>query len=148
TAYPTVDTAVAAIKCGARDYLPKPFTPEQVRRVVAQALEERVSPPNGPSAELHTQSPAMRATLSLVAQAAASDTPVLLRGESGTGKGVLAQMLHARSGRAKRPFVRVNCPTLASDLLASELFGHARGALPGALRPEPGRIESAEGGTL
>ncbi len=73
---------------------------------------------------------------------------MLLRGESGTGKGVLARALHARSARAGRPFVVVNCPTLSADLVASELFGHTRGAFTGAVRDNPGRVEYADGGTL
>ena len=74
--------------------------------------------------------------------------PVLLRGENGTGKGVLARLLHAGSVRRERPFVVVNCPTLSEELLASELFGHARGAFTGAVRDQPGRVEAADGGTL
>jgi NtrC-family two-component system response regulator AlgB len=90
----------------------------------------------------------MRAVLEVVERAAPSDAPVLLTGESGTGKGVLAQVLHARSARAAHPFVVVNCPTLSEELLASELFGHARGAFTGAVRDQTGRVEAAEGGTL
>src|SRR5262249_57832549 len=76
------------------------------------------------------------------------DVSALLRGESGTGKGVLARALHAQSARAGQPFVMVNCPTLSEELLASELFGHARGAFTGAVRDQPGRVEAAQGGTL
>ncbi len=81
------------------------------------------------------------------AQAAAHDVPVLLRGENGTGKGVLARVLHSWSARAAAPFVTVNCPTLTDELLASELFGHARGAFTGAVRDQPGKVEAAERGT-
>jgi NtrC-family two-component system response regulator AlgB len=81
-------------------------------------------------------------------KAAPHDVSVLLRGESGTGKGVLARALHAASPRRERPFVVVNCPTLSEELLASELFGHARGSFTGATRDQPGRIEGAEGGTV
>ena len=79
---------------------------------------------------------------------APTDAPVLLRGESGTGKGVVAHLLHTQSGRAAKPFVMVNCPTLSEELLASELFGHMRGAFTGAVRDQPGRVEMADGGTL
>ena len=84
----------------------------------------------------------------MLEKAAGHDVSVLLRGESGTGKGVLARALHACSPRRDRPFVVVNCPTLSDELLASELFGHARGAFTGAVRDQPGRVEAAEGGTL
>jgi NtrC-family two-component system response regulator AlgB len=90
----------------------------------------------------------MRAVLNVVARVAQADAPVLLRGESGTGKGVLARLLHEQSPRASRPFVVVNCPTLSEELLASELFGHSRGAFTGAVRDQPGRVEMAQGGTL
>ncbi|MFZ5586846.1 MAG: sigma-54-dependent transcriptional regulator [Thermodesulfobacteriota bacterium] len=159
TAYATFDTAVEAIKLGAQDYLPKPFTPAQIRHVLEQVserrqlvsrtreLEERLSKAL-PQALLETNSPLMRQVMDVLWRAAVSDAPVLLRGESGTGKEVLARSLHARSKRSGRPFVAVNCPTLSEDLLASELFGHARGAFTGALKDKPGRVEAAEGGTL
>jgi NtrC-family two-component system response regulator AlgB len=159
TAYATVDTAVEAIKRGALDYLPKPFTPAQIRHVVEQVqartasarrvanLEERLAS-EVPEADLETQSRPMRAVLETIARAAPSDAPVLLRGENGTGKGVLAHALHAQSPRAQRAFVTVNCPTLSDELLASELFGHTKGAFTGAVRDQPGRVEAAHGGTL
>ena len=159
TAYATFDTAVEAVKRGAKDYIPKPFTPAQIEHVVRKLAERRELTSRianleqqltqaAPELDLQTQSQAMRAVLDTALRAAASDTTVLLRGESGTGKGVLARMIHARSKRAARPFVVVNCPTLSEELLASELFGHAKGAFTGAVRDQAGRVEAAEGGTL
>ncbi|WNG43001.1 sigma-54-dependent Fis family transcriptional regulator [Archangium minus] len=159
TAYATFDTAVEAMKRGARDYLPKPFTPAQIRHLVEKTRAHReLSSQLGnlegqlaqsvPEATLETASPAMHAALALITRAAASDAAVLLRGESGTGKGVLARVLHSLSARRRRPFVTVNCPTLSEQLLVSELFGHVRGAFTGAVRDQPGRVEQAEGGTL
>ena len=159
TAYATFDTAVEAIKRGAVDYLPKPFTPAQIRHVVEQAatrrsymhrvaeLETKLAD-EVPEADLTTDSPKMRAALDIIARAAPSDAPNLLRGENGTGKGVLARAIHAESPRSRRPFVTVNCPTLSEELLAGELFGHAVGAFTGAVRDQAGRVEAAEGGTL
>jgi NtrC-family two-component system response regulator AlgB len=159
TAYTTVDTAVDAIKRGAKEYLPKPFTPAQIRLIVEQLTEQRrlahrIRDLEGqlqealPEVDTETASAKMRAVLDIVARAARADTPVLLRGESGTGKGVIARLLHTQSQRAPEPFVVVNCPTLSEELLASELFGHARGAFTGAVRDQPGRVEMAQGGTL
>jgi len=159
TAYATFDTAVEAIRRGARDYLPKPFTPAQIERAVTQArerrelvhrlsdLEERLAGAE-PEVSLETASPAMRAVLEVLEKAAAHDVPALLRGESGTGKTVLARALHRLSPRRDQPFAVVNCPALSDDLLASEMFGHVRGAFTGAVRDQPGRVEAAEGGTL
>jgi NtrC-family two-component system response regulator AlgB len=159
TAYATVDTAVEAIKRGALDYLPKPFTPAQIRHVVdgvtsrkasarrVAALEAQLAT-EVPEADLTTSSKAMQTVLDTLSRAAPSDAPVLLRGENGTGKGVLAHALHAQSPRVAKAFVTVNCPTLSDELLASELFGHAKGAFTGAVRDQPGRVEAADGGTL
>jgi NtrC-family two-component system response regulator AlgB len=159
TAYGTIDAAVQAVKSGATEFLTKPFTPAQIRSVVdkittqrqlqrqlanlSEQLAEAI-----PEVELLTQSAKMQSVLEIISRVAASDVSVLLRGESGTGKGVLARLLHSRSARKDHPFVMVNCPTLSEDLLASELFGHARGAFTGAVRDQPGRVESAQGGTL
>ncbi len=159
TAYATFDTAVEAIKRGAKDYLPKPFTPAQIRHVVEQLAKQRelvhrVLDLEGqlreavPEVDLDTASPKMRAVLDMVVRAAQSEATVLFRGESGTGKGVLARLLHAQSARAAGPFVVVNCPTLSEELLASELFGHTRGAFTGAVRDQAGRVEMAQAGTL
>lgn len=159
TAYATIDTAVEAIKRGAFHYLPKPFTVPQLRLMVEQvqsaqrqerqqaALVQRLAQ-EVPSLELETHAPRMRETLQLLERAAQADVSVLLRGESGCGKGVLAHYLHQSSPRHERPFVVVNCPTLSDELLASELFGHARGAFTGAVRDQAGRVEAAQGGTL
>lgn len=159
TAYATVETAVEAIRAGASDYLPKPFTPAQIRHTVEltmqrRALTRRVADLEQqlhevvPEIDLATESPRMRSVLETIRRAAASDVAILLRGESGTGKGVLARALHAQSPRRSHPFVVVNCPTLSEDLLASELFGHAKGSFTGAVRDQAGRVEAAEGGTL
>lgn len=159
TAYATFDTAVEAIKRGAKDYLPKPFTPVQIRHVVEQLTERRELTrrvldleeqlrESVPEVDLETDSPKMRAVLDIILRAARSEAPVLLCGESGTGKGVLARTVHAQSARASGPLVVVNCPTLPEELLTSELFGHAKGAFTGAVRDQPGRVEAAQGGTF
>src|SRR5919201_2157203 len=159
TAYATVDTAVEAMRRGAKDYLPKPFTPAQIRNLVERALERRTLTRRlyeleeqleeaAPEAVLETASPRMQAGLDVIERTASHDVAVLLRGENGTGKGVLARLLHGRSQRRDRPFVVVNCPTLSEELLASELFGHARGAFTGEVKDQEGRVEAAEGGTV
>ncbi|HSK29436.1 MAG TPA: sigma-54 dependent transcriptional regulator, partial [Candidatus Limnocylindria bacterium] len=159
TAYATVDSAVEAIQRGASDYLPKPFTPAQIRHVVDQCrkqreLKSRVKDLEGrlseaaPESELDTDSPKLRAVFDIAMKASGSDAPLLLRGESGTGKSVLARWIHSLSPRRRQPFVVINCPTLSEELLTSELFGHAKGAFTGAVRDQPGRVEAAENGTL
>jgi NtrC-family two-component system response regulator AlgB len=165
TAYASVDRAVEAMRHGAWDFVAKPFTPDQVRQAVLRAaerrrlmsrvadLEERLAmaaPDSFVAADplVASASPAFRAVIETLVRAAASDAPVLLRGESGTGKSSLARMVHDRSRRAARPFAVVNCPTLTADLLAAELFGHVRGAFTGAVRDQAGRVETADGGTL
>jgi len=159
TAYASIESAVSAIKSGAQDYLPKPFTPAQVRLIVDRlrdlwVLENRVAELEGRLAEttpdvlMETRCQAMQQALATISQAAKANTAVLLRGESGTGKGVLARLLHERSPRAGHRFITVNCPTLTDELLASELFGHVRGAFTGAVRDQRGKVEEADGGTL
>lgn len=158
TAFASIPTAVEAIRKGARDYLPKPFDPDQIRLLVEEvererALRQRVAELESrlaevPEADFESDSPLVRQVLDIARRAAASEVPVLLRGESGTGKTLLARFLHAHSRREGGPFVVVNCPTLSEELLASELFGHVRGAFTGAVRDAAGRVEGAHGGTL
>lgn len=159
TAYATIETAVEAMRRGAVDYLPKPFTPDQLRVVLdrirqlrrlqsqVEELEEQVRSVV-PEANLQTEEPVMQQALEVAFKAAASEATVLFRGESGTGKGVLAQALHARSPRAAGPFLTVACPSLSAELLESELFGHARGAFTGAVQDTVGKVATAAGGTL
>jgi NtrC-family two-component system response regulator AlgB len=159
TAYATIETAVDTLRRGAWDYLPKPYTPDQIRQLVARArerrgltqqvadLESRLARAQ-PALDTSSESPPMRQVHDLIARAAKTDAQVLFRGETGTGKTALARLLHDESARRDRPFAVVNCPTLSADLLASELFGHARGAFTGAVKDQPGRVDAADGGTL
>jgi NtrC-family two-component system response regulator AlgB len=159
TAQAAIDTAVEAIKLGAVDYLPKPFTPAQIRHVVAKiaarrTVDARVANLESqlaaelPGIDVATASPLMRDAIEMATRVAASDAPVLLRGENGTGKSVIARLIHASGRRSNKPCMTVNCPTLSEELLASELFGHTIGSFTGAVRDQPGRVEAAEGGTL
>jgi two-component system, NtrC family, response regulator AlgB len=159
TAYATIASAVEATRRGALDYLPKPFTPDQLRMTLERwrqmrrlrnqvaDLQEQVRA-FAPEADLDTVEPAMKQAVDLALQAAASEATVLLRGESGTGKGVLARAMHARSPRATGPFVTIHCPSLSAELLESELFGHVKGAFTGAMQTTTGKAAAAEGGTL
>jgi NtrC-family two-component system response regulator AlgB len=156
TAYATVPQAVEAIQAGAYGYLVKPFSIDQVGRVVGRALEaQRLRLENhslrtvlGQPVLLESSSPAMRRTIETAQRAADSDATVLLTGESGTGKGVLAAAVHRWSLRAGGPFVPISCTTLSEHLLESELFGHVKGAFTGALVDKAGRLDGAAGGTL
>jgi len=159
TAHGSIDSAVQTMKRGAADYLTKPFTPAQVKLVVERVahvralelqvagLEEIVGQSKGEPI-LKTSNPSMQRTINLARQVAASETNVLIRGESGTGKGVLARAIHAWSNRAGKPMSTISCPTLSPQLLESELFGHARGAFTGAIRDNVGRIAASDGGTI
>jgi NtrC-family two-component system response regulator AlgB len=159
TAYATIETAVEAMRRGALDYLPKPFTPDQLRRVLdrvahTRRLESQVEELSDqvrsivPEADLQTEEAPMRHVLEVAFKAATSDVTILLRGESGTGKGVLARAIHARSNRSTAPFITVHCPSLSAELLESELFGHVRGAFTGAVEDTVGKVAVAEGGSL
>lgn len=159
TAYASIDTAVEAMRRGATDYIPKPFTPEQVQLVTervanVRGMEQRIATLKDDLERLHpeisftSQHPGMQRAVELARQVAASEAVVLLRGPSGTGKTVLARAIHGWSHRADKPFGTISCPTLSSELIESELFGHVKGAFTGALRDSPGRIAACEGGTL
>jgi len=159
TAYASVETAVEAMRRGAFDYLPKPCTPDQVRQVLGRIektrkLERRVAElesrlgTEGPEIDLTSQSPAMQKTLDIAFKAAGSEATVLLLGESGTGKSVLARAMHQRSPRRTGAFVTVSCPSLSRELLESDLFGHVKGAFTGAVAETHGKVAAADGGTL
>jgi len=156
TAFATVESAVAAMKAGAYDYVTKPFSLEEIQMLVERALQlQGLQAENRALREamddlplLESKSPAMIRLLDTARQAASSDATVLLTGESGTGKNVLAKQIHRWSQRKERPFVVVNCTTLSEELLESELFGHVRGAFTGAIKDKPGRLEAADSGTV
>ncbi len=159
TAHASFQNAIEAIRLGAADYLPKPFTPEQVRLVLGRVeqnrrLERRVEDletlfeAREVDGRLAAQDTAMRDVLDLAHRTAASEASILLLGESGTGKSVLAREIHQRSPRALHPLVTVSCPSLSRELLESDLFGHAKGAFTGAVSNTEGKVAAADGGTL
>jgi len=159
TAFASIETAVEAMRRGAFDYLAKPCTPEQIRQVLARItrtrrLEGRVAEletrlrAEGPEADLQTNSPTMQKAIQVALKAAESDAIILLLGESGTGKSVLARAVHQHSPRHANPFVTVSCPSLSRELLESELFGHIKGAFTGAVADTWGKVAAADGGTL
>src|SRR6476646_1086818 len=132
--------AVAAIHAGAKEYIPLPPDPELISAVLAAVADD--------SREMIYRDDAMAAVVKLTQQIAGSEASVLITGESGTGKEVLARYLHARSPRAKKPFISVNCAAIPESRLESELFGHEKGAFTGALARRIGKFEEANGGTL
>ena len=159
TAYASIDTAVEAMRRGATDYIPKPFTPAQVKLAVDKVFEMRTLEQRivslqedlgrlNPEIDFTTASAGMQRVINLSRQVASTDATILLRGESGTGKTVVARAIHQWSHRANKLIQIVSCPTFSPDLLESELFGHVKGAFTGAVRDHPGRIASCEGGTL
>ncbi len=159
TAHGSIETAVEAMKEGAFDYLTKPFSPDQVRHRLRQielvrslqgevaGLRRRLGDlPFGE--EFLTQNPAVQHLLEVVRSVAASSATVLISGESGTGKTLLARLIHGASARREGPFVALDCASFQESLLESELFGHARGAFTGAVADKTGKVERAQGGTL
>jgi len=159
TAFASIDTAVEAMRRGAFDYLSKPFTPDQIRQVLSHVertrrlekrvveLESRVAA-DGPDIDLESDSETVRAIFEIAFKAADSDSTIILLGESGTGKSLLARAIHQRSPRHNEPFVTVSCPSLSRELLESELFGHVKGAFTGAHADTKGKVATADGGTL
>lgn len=162
SAYGTIDTAIECMKLGAYDYVSKPFKPDEVvltlkkaeerlrlRRANLRLQEElaRGAPPRG-AAGIIRRSAAMERVLSLLTKLADSSSPVLITGETGTGKELVARALHAEGVRKERPFVALNCSAISATLMESELFGHVKGAFTGADRERRGLFGAADGGTL
>jgi two-component system, NtrC family, response regulator AtoC len=152
-------TVVDAMRRGAADYVTKPFQPQELELTVQGVLEARRPPDEAPdprrrpdrrdgSPDFVSASPGMRRVKEIVRQVADTDAPVLLLGESGVGKDVVARFIHAQSRRRAQTLVRINCAALPQDLLESELFGYERGAFSGALREKPGMFELAHRGTI
>jgi DNA-binding NtrC family response regulator len=160
TGYASVSSAVEVMKMGALDYLPKPFTPEELRAIVRQALSERElrlqnrslqqnmlkAPPL--SHQLIGNSPKIKQVITMIQKVAPTDATVLIHGDSGTGKELVARAVHANSGRRENVFFAVDCGTLSSSLLESELFGHTKGAFTGAHDKKDGIFKLADGGTI
>lgn len=159
TAYGSVESAVDAMKRGASDYLMKPFEPDElychVERLLLQkkVVDENMMLREQISSHMHCEeligvSSCMQQLFELIEQVAQVDSPVLLRGETGTGKELVAKAIHAMSERSMAPFVPINCGAFTETLLESELFGHESGAFTGARKAKKGRLEMARGGTL
>ncbi|OGW62450.1 MAG: Fis family transcriptional regulator [Nitrospirae bacterium RBG_16_64_22] len=159
TAYASHETAVEAMKLGAKDYIPKPFKVVEIKAKIRSALEERalraenrvlrqeISQRAG-SRDFVGKSPGMQKIFELIEKVAEGRSTVLISGESGTGKELVARAIHAGSGRKDRPFVGINCGAVPENLLESELFGHMKGSFTGAVANKDGLFEVADGGTL
>ena len=158
TAYGTVDTAVEAMRLGAYDYINKPFRTEELVLTLQRAREEaelrrevaqlRRQTPQGPTSRMVGRAPPMQRLMDLMERVAPTRATVLIQGETGTGKELVARGIHDLSDRARRPFVAVNCSALPEGLLESELFGHMKGSFTGAIQNKRGLFEEAAGGTL
>jgi two-component system, NtrC family, response regulator AlgB len=159
TAFASIETAVEAMKRGAADYIAKPFTPAQLELLTERlgslcAMERKIASLQDtidrldPEVTFISHDPSMQQAIELARQVAPSEAAVLLRGPSGTGKSILARAIHMWSRRSQKPFGTISCPSLSTELLESELFGHVKGAFTGALRDNPGRIAAYDGGTL
>ncbi len=159
TGHGTIDTAIESIRMGAFDYIAKPCPLDEIEIRIQRALERQMLQRRASILERGLtlpdvkdsfvgQSPPFIGLLRLIDRVAPTDSSVLITGETGSGKEMVAKMLHTRSPRAQRPFVVVECASLQEDLLQSELFGHERGAFTGAERAKPGLFEVAHGGTI
>ena len=151
TAFGSLDTAREAMRLGAFDYLSKPFSPDELVQAVRKAISSdgrlKAEEP-GEAPVILTQDPVLAETLALARRAADSRATILIQAESGTGKELLAKLIHAASPRRKAAFVAINCAAIPENLLESELFGFEKGAFTGATSDKPGRFEQADGGTL
>ena len=151
TAFGSLDTAREAMRLGAFDYLSKPFSPDELVQAVRKAISSdgrlKAEEP-GEAPVILTQDPALAETLALARRAADSRATILIQAESGTGKELLAKLIHASSPRRKSAFVAINCAAIPENLLESELFGFEKGAFTGATSAKAGRFEQADGGTL
>jgi two-component system response regulator HydG len=159
TAYGSVQTAIDAMKQGANDYLMKPFEPDDLVLLVEKLLQQKKLIDENILLREHVAtrvrcedligaSPFMQQLFGLVEEVSKFDSPVLIKGETGTGKELVAKAIHSKSGRCFSPFIPINCGAFTESLLESELFGHESGAFTGATRARKGRIEMAHGGTL
>jgi DNA-binding NtrC family response regulator len=159
TAYGSINTAIEAMKLGAYDYLTKPVHPVELRALVERVFEQQrlakevhisqdAADPKSSFERLIGKSPSLTKVIELASRAARTDAAVLIRGETGTGKELLAKAIHFDSPRRDRPFIVVNCGSIPRDLVESELFGHVKGAFTGAVTNKQGRAEMANGGTL
>ena len=157
TAYSDLDSAVSSFQGGAFEYLTKPFDVDKAIELIHRAVEQGIRNDSGTkesagwrqeASEIIGQAPAMQEIFRAIGRLAQSHATVLITGESGTGKELVAHALHKHSPRAKGPFVSLSTSAVPKDLLESELFGHERGAFPGALTLRRGRFEQADGGTL
>ena len=148
TAFAEAKLAVEALQTGARDFLIKPFQPEHLVGVIARYQPAVDTVSNGGGQPIVAKSPATLSVLSRCQRVASTNATVLLTGESGVGKDVFARQVHARSPRAAKPYIAINCAAIPETLLESTLFGFERGAFTGAVKPQEGKFESANGGTL
>lgn len=159
TGFSTVETAVEAMKLGAFDYIPKPFTPDEVSIVVKKAIEQKNLLLENVYLRQELQekygfhnivgkSKKMQEIYRIISKVAPTDSTVLIHGQSGTGKELIARALHFNSARRDKQFVTVDCAVLSENLLESELFGHVRGSFTGAVTTKPGLFEVADGGTV